>query len=243
MKYFLLFALCVFFGFSGLHAGEQEFAKKKPTVIIMLGGPGAGKGSQAVKLKEAFHLPHISTGDLFRENIKNNTPIGKKAKTYMDSGKLVPDDIVIDMLMDRVSRQDAIGGYILDGFPRTLAQAEALDTKLSPDVNVIVINLDVNDDIIVDRITGRLVCPKCGTPFHKIFKTPKVKGVCDECGATLQHRSDDSEEIVRQRLRIYHEQSEPLIAYYKEKGVLHTINGDQPFDKITEEIIKTASNN
>lgn len=206
------------------------------TVIILLGGPGAGKGTQAVRLADARGLPHISTGDLFRENLKAATPIGLKAKEYMDAGNLVPDAIVLDMLSERVALDDCRDGYLLDGFPRTVPQAESLDTRISSDDELFVINLEVGDEIIVERIAGRLCCRECGNIQHKTQSPPSVEGKCDACGGELYQRKDDSPEVVRERLRVYHEQTEPLVNYYSEKGVLKSIDGEREPDAVFEEL-------
>lgn len=195
-------------------------------IFILLGAPGAGKGTQAVRLSDQFQIPQISTGDLFRENLRSNTAVGQKAKSYMDKGLLVPDQVVLDMLFERISREDCCKGFILDGFPRTIPQAEALDRYLDTiDAQIVAINLDVPDQIIVERLTGRLVCEKCGAPYHKVFTPPKIPGVCDRDGATLIQRKDDSEEVVKDRLVVYHEQTEPLIGYYQKQGYLITVDG------------------
>ena len=169
-------------------------------VLILLGAPGAGKGTQAVRLADALSLPHVSTGDLFRENLSQGTPLGEKAKGYMDSGALVPDELVVDMLFDRVGRDDCGGGYLLDGFPRTVAQAEALGSRLGADDRVRVIDIEVPDSAIVERITGRLSCGGCGAVFHKTFNPPAAEGSCDRCGGALSQRADDSAEVVEKRL-------------------------------------------
>lgn len=208
------------------------------TIIIMLGAPGAGKGTQAVRISEKMHLPQISTGDLFRENLKNNTSIGQKAKSYMDKGELVPDDVVIDMLFERISRPDAQNGYILDGFPRTVPQAESFDKRLNGQGKVVALNLDVPDEMIVQRLAGRLTCSNCGAPYHISACLPKVSGICDRCQGTLIQRSDDKEEVIRKRLAVYHEQTEPLIAYYKKNGKLTTIDGTFGKEKTVELVDK-----
>jgi len=197
---------------------------EKPFVVILLGPPGAGKGTHAVELSKKLGLPHISTGDLFRENLKNNTQLGQKAKAYMEKGNLVPDDVVLDMLFARVSKEDCKKGYILDGFPRTIAQAKALKGKLK-DVDYIAINLQVEDEKLIERITNRIMCRSCGTPFHKIFLPPKEEGKCDKCGGELYQRDDDTEAVVKERLKVYHDQTEPLIEYYaNEEKVLSNVD-------------------
>ena len=195
--------------------------------VVMLGAPGAGKGTQAEKIAEEFNIPHISTGDIFRKNIKENTELGKEAKSYMDAGKLVPDELTVKMLLDRVNNDDCRDGYILDGFPRTIPQAEALDSKLyelGEDIDY-AINVDVPDDNIINRMSGRRACPRCGATYHIEYIPPKKDGVCDECGGELVIRDDDKPETVKNRLAVYHEQTQPLIDYYKKKDVLHVVDG------------------
>jgi adenylate kinase len=205
-------------------------------VIILLGPPGSGKGTQAVRLAKQLNIPHISTGDLFRENLSKQTDLGKKVKTFMDSGHLVPDELVLDMLFDRVSKQDCVAGYLLDGFPRTIPQAQSFDAHLSPNDELIVLNLDVADDVIIKRIAGRLSCKSCGAIQHKDFSPPKVEGKCDKCGGELFQRPDDKPEVVKERLRVYHTQTKPLIEYYAKKNVLHTVNGEQTPDTVAQEL-------
>jgi len=205
-------------------------------IIILLGGPGAGKGTQAVRLAAARELPHISTGDLFRENLRGATPIGLKAKEYMDAGELVPDEVVLDMLSERVAADDCRDGYLLDGFPRTVPQAEALDARVSSGDELFVINLEVADETIVQRIAGRLCCRDCGHVQHETQSPPRVAGKCDECGGELYQRKDDSPDVVRERLRVYHEQTEPLVHYYSEKGVLNSIDGERNPEAVFEEL-------
>lgn len=207
-------------------AFAMKHSEPPKTVIIMLGAPGAGKGTQAVRLSEELCIPQISTGDLFRENLRNNTPIGQKAKEYMDKGQLVPDNVVLDMLFERLKAPDTQKGYILDGFPRTIPQAEALDKRLSStNSKVIVISLEVPDEVIVDRLTARLVCENCGAPYHKTASPPKQEGICDRCGGKLVQREDDTEAVIRDRLKVFHEQTEPVKAHYQKKGSLIIIDG------------------
>lgn len=220
----------------------SSFVFGNPTnkqVIILLGAPGAGKGTQAQVLKEITCYPHISTGDLFRENLKNNTPIGQKAKSYMDKGALVPDEIVFEMLFDRLNRQDCAKGYILDGFPRSKDQAKVLDEALKGKADIIVLDIEVPDQVIINRLVHRVTCEKCQTPYHTILMPPKVSGICDKCGGKLIQRKDDTEEVIKNRLEVYHTQTEPLIQYYKEQGKLVIIDGTLPKDKITENIVKS----
>ena len=209
-----------------------------PKVIILLGGPGAGKGTQAVRLSAHCALPHISTGDLFRENLSNGTEFGNRAKEYMEAGKLVPDEVVLDMLFDRVSRDDCREGYLLDGFPRTVPQAEALDGRLGNSVDLQVLNLEVADEVIVDRIGGRLLCRNCDAIMHEQFNPPKTEGVCDACGGELYTRKDDTADVVLERLRVYHEQTEPLATYYGAKGLVKNVDGEQAPDAVFGELCK-----
>ncbi|MFZ0565303.1 MAG: adenylate kinase [Chlamydiales bacterium] len=197
-----------------------------PTVLIMLGAPGAGKGTQAIHLSDQLKLPRISTGDLFRENLKKNTDLGKQARAYMEKGELVPDPLVLSMLFKRVDQKDCKKGYILDGFPRTIPQAIALDEKLSAAKSqTIVLSLEVPDEEVVDRLTGRLICEVCQAPYHKKAHPPKQDKICDRCGGHLIQRADDSEAVVRDRLQVFHEQTEPLKEYYRVQEKLILIDG------------------
>lgn len=208
--------------------------------IIMLGAPGAGKGTQAVGIAKEYHIPHVSTGDIFRANIKKGTPLGQKAKSYMDQGALVPDDVTIGMLLDRIAEADCKNGYVLDGFPRTIPQAESLKKALAERDEKIdyAINIDVPDEEIELRMSGRRSCPKCGATYHIKFNPTKKSGICDECGGALVQRDDDKPETVKKRLATYHEQTQPLIAYYEADGVLKNIDGtkkpQEVFEAITE---------
>lgn len=195
--------------------------------IIMLGAPGAGKGTHAKKITEKFGIPAISTGDIFRENIKNGTELGKKAKEYMDAGNLVPDELVCDLVVDRLKQDDCKNGYILDGFPRTIPQAEALTAALAKDDDAIDYALEIflEDQAIIDRMSGRRVCKSCGATYHVVNIPPKTEGVCDECDGELIVRDDDAPETVKKRLDVYHEQTQPLIDYYKAKGILKEVDG------------------
>ncbi|MBQ1290474.1 MAG: adenylate kinase [Eubacterium sp.] len=206
--------------------------------IVMLGAPGAGKGTQAIMISEKFGLPHISTGDIFRSNIKNGTELGKEAKKYMDEGRLVPDELTVRILLDRVSREDCAGGYVLDGFPRTIPQAEVLTKELSAmgDAIDFALNIDVPDENIVNRMSGRRSCPSCGATYHIQYVPPKKEGICDECGNALILRDDDKPETVLNRLKVYHEQTQPLIDYYNAAGVLRTIDGTRDVDTVFNEI-------
>ena len=206
--------------------------------IVMLGAPGAGKGTQAQMMAEKFGLPHISTGDIFRANIKNGTELGKKAKAFMDAGKLVPDELTVEILLDRVKADDCAKGYILDGFPRTIPQAEVLTKEQSAmgDAIDFALNIDVPDENIVNRMSGRRSCPSCGATYHIQYVPPKKEGICDECGNALILRDDDKPETVLNRLKVYHEQTQPLIDYYNAAGVLRTIDGTRDVDTVFNEI-------
>lgn len=195
--------------------------------IIMLGAPGAGKGTQAKMIAEKYAIPHISTGDIFRANIKNGTELGKEAKKYMDQGKLVPDELTVKILLDRVAQPDCANGYVLDGFPRTIPQAEVLDKALCElgDKIDYAINVDVPDENIVNRMGGRRACVGCGATYHIKYNAPKVENTCDTCGSDLIIRDDDKPETVQNRLSVYHEQTQPLIDFYEKQGVLRTVDG------------------
>ncbi|WP_026504488.1 adenylate kinase [Butyrivibrio sp. NC3005] len=207
--------------------------------IIMLGAPGAGKGTQAQMICDKYSIPHISTGDLFRSNIKNGTELGKKAKEYMDKGQLVPDELTVQLLLDRVANDDCKNGYVLDGFPRTIPQAEVLDKELSGlgDKVDFAINVDVPDENIVRRMSGRRTCPKCGASYHIEHIPPKKEGVCDRCGAELIQRDDDKPETVQNRLSVYHEQTQPLINFYDEKAILKTVDGTKDLNDVFADIV------
>lgn len=206
--------------------------------IIMLGAPGAGKGTQAKKIAEKYHIPHISTGDIFRANIKNGTELGKKAKTYMDQGLLVPDELVCDLVVDRVQQDDCRNGYILDGFPRTIPQAESLDKALASfgETMDYAINVEVPDENIVSRMSGRRACVGCGATYHLVYAPTKVEGICDTCGAKLILRDDDKPETVLKRLGVYHAQTQPLIDYYNKKGILKEVDGTVDMEDVFKEI-------
>lgn len=207
--------------------------------IIMLGAPGAGKGTQAKMIADKYEIPHISTGDIFRANIKDGTELGKKAKTYMDQGLLVPDELVVDLVVDRVQKEDCKKGYVLDGFPRTIPQAESLDealTKLGEKIDY-AINVEVPDENIVKRMSGRRACVSCGATYHIVHIPTKVEGICDRCGAELILRDDDQPETVTKRLGVYHEQTQPLIDYYKKSGVLKEVDGTQDMSDVFAAIV------
>ena len=207
--------------------------------IIMLGAPGAGKGTQAKRIAEKYTIPHISTGDIFRANIKNGTELGKKAKEYMDQGLLVPDELTCDLVMDRIQQDDCKNGFVLDGFPRTIPQAEALDealTKIGQKMDY-AIDVDVPDEYIVSRMGGRRACLSCGATYHVEFNPTKAEGVCDACGAQTVLRDDDKPETVQKRLTVYHDQTQPLIDYYKNQGILKSVDGTQPMEAVFQAII------
>ena len=195
--------------------------------IIMLGAPGAGKGTQAKMIADKYAVPHISTGDIFRANIKEGTELGKEAKTYMDKGLLVPDELTVKILLDRVAKDDCKNGYVLDGFPRTIPQAEVLDKALAElgDAIDYAIDVDVPDENIVNRMSGRRACLACGATYHIVHIPPKAEGVCDRCGKELVLRDDDKPETVKKRLGVYHDQTQPLIDFYTKKGILKTVDG------------------
>ena len=208
--------------------------------IIMLGAPGAGKGTQAKKIAEKYQIPHISTGDIFRANIKGGTELGMKAKTFMDQGMLVPDEITIGMLMDRIVQEDCINGYVLDGFPRTIPQAESLTKALAERGEKVdyAINVDVPDENIINRMSGRRACLGCGATYHITFNPPVKEGICDTCGQELVLRDDDKPETVKKRLDVYHQQTQPLIDYYKNAEVLAEVDGTQPMDAVFQGIVE-----
>lgn len=207
--------------------------------IIMLGAPGAGKGTQAQRIAKDYGIPHISTGDIFRKNLKEETPLGLEAKTYMDRGALVPDDLTIRMLLARIGEADCRNGYVLDGFPRTVPQAEKLTEVLAQTGEKVDFALDVTvpDENIVERMSGRRSCPGCGRTYHIVYAAPQKEGVCDSCGAALVLRADDAPETVLKRLAVYHEQTEPLIAYYEGQGVLRRIDGTVSMEDVYAQIV------
>lgn len=208
--------------------------------IVMLGAPGAGKGTQAKMIADKYGIPHISTGDIFRANIKNGTELGMKAKTYMDQGLLVPDELVVDLVVDRVQQDDCKNGYVLDGFPRTIPQADALDdalVKLGQKMEY-AINVEVPDENIVNRMSGRRACVSCGGTYHLKHKPTKVEGICDACGGELILREDDKPETVQKRLVVYHDQTQPLIDYYTKKNILVDVDGTKNLEIVFSEIVK-----
>lgn len=212
--------------------------------IIMLGAPGAGKGTQAKKIAEKYGIPHISTGDIFRANLKAGTPLGLKAKEYMDKGALVPDSLTLELIMDRFANPDCANGYVLDGFPRTIPQAEALTEALKKNNDEVdyAIDVDVPDEVIVNRMSGRRACVNCGATYHIVFNAPKVEGKCDTCGADLILRNDDKPETVQNRLSVYHEQTQPLIDYYNGFGKLRSVDGTKEMSEVFEAIVGILEN-
>ena len=207
--------------------------------IIMLGAPGAGKGTQAKMIADKYNVPHISTGDIFRASIKNGTELGKEAKTYMDKGLLVPDELTVKILLDRVAQDDCKNGYVLDGFPRTIPQAEVLDKALTElgDKIDFAIDVDVPDANIIRRMSGRRACLACGATYHIEHVPPKAEGICDRCGEALVLRDDDKEETVKNRLNVYHEQTQPLIEYYTAKNILKTVDGTVDMQVVFDSIV------
>lgn len=211
--------------------------------LVMLGAPGAGKGTQAARLAQSFDIAHISTGDIFRTNLSQGTQLGKTAKAYMERGALVPDDVTVAMVEDRLSQPDAGRGFVLDGFPRTLPQAEAFDAMLARGNMKLnrAVHLTVPDAVLIARLTGRRVCAQCGATFHVEFHPPKREGICDACGAELVVRPDDQEETVRTRIAVYNEQTAPLVSYYLGRGILLTVDGEEAVEAITGFLVSALS--
>ena len=207
--------------------------------IILLGPPGAGKGTQAAGIVDKYNIPHISTGDIFRKNIKEGTDLGKKAKEYMDQGLLVPDELTVGLVTDRLSQDDCKNGFMLDGFPRNVSQAQQLGQYLnSVDLALDrVINIEVDKDILVGRAVGRRICKSCGATYHVEFNPPKVDGTCDVCGGELYQRADDNEETVSKRIQVYLDETKPLADYYSNEGIIANINGEQSIDKVFADIV------
>ena len=207
--------------------------------IILLGPPGAGKGTQAAGIVEKYNIPHISTGDIFRKNIKEGTELGKKAKGFIDQGLLVPDELTVGLVTDRIAQSDCEKGFMLDGFPRNVAQAQHLDKYLK-EVGISldkVVNIEVDKDILVGRAVGRRICKSCGATYHVEFNPPKVDGVCDVCGGELYQRADDNEETVSKRIQVYLDETKPLVNYYSKEGIIANINGQQSIDKVFADIV------
>lgn len=222
---------------------EANESEGKRLNLILMGLPGAGKGTQAEKISEKYNIPHISTGDMFRLAIKEGTPLGKKAKEYMDQGNLVPDEVTIGIVEERLNKADCQEGFLLDGFPRTIAQADALQKLLGNMKESIdyAIHVNVPEEKIIERLTGRRICPTCGSTYHTMYNPPKVEGVCDKDGTPLMQREDDTPETVKNRLAVNIEQTRPLLDFYDEKGCLVTINGDQDIDQVFKDIEQTLN--
>ena len=211
--------------------------------LILLGAPGAGKGTQAVALVKAKGLTHVASGDLFRDNLSRNTELGQTAKTYMDKGELVPDDVTVKMVLERIARPDCANGFLLDGFPRTIPQAEALDKALMAENKAIdkAISVAVPNEELIKRLSGRWICRGCQAPFHMVDAPPKESGKCDHCGGELYQRDDDNEETVRNRLNVYSNQTAPLIDYYRKQGKLLEVNGNQSVDAVSKEMLSALA--
>ena len=208
--------------------------------LVLLGPPGAGKGTQAAGIVERYNIPHISTGDIFRKNLKEGTTLGLKAKGYMDSGALVPDSLVVEIVIDRLTQDDTSEGYLLDGFPRTVAQAEALDEHLYGigDKLDYVLNIKVDPDVLIGRAVGRRICKNCGATYHVTFNPSKIEGICDKCGGPLYQRADDTEETVANRIKVYMDETLPLIDYYGQKDLCVDIDGQRDISNVFEDIVK-----
>lgn len=221
----------------------MEFEGERNVNLVLMGLPGAGKGTQAERIVEKYNIPHISTGDMFRAAIKDSTELGLQAKSFMDKGELVPDEVTIGIVRERLSQDDCSQGFLLDGFPRTVAQAEALE-KILTDLDrqlQYVINIDVDKNILMDRLTGRRICKSCGATYHLVFNPPAVNDVCDRCGGELYQRADDNEETVQNRLDVNLKQTQPLLDFYEAKGYVRNINGQQDINLVFEDINKLLS--
>lgn len=217
----------------------MESKQTQSRFIVLLGAPGAGKGTQAVYLEEVLGIPHVSSGDLFRENLRNETGLGKLARSYMDKGELVPDEVTIAMVKERLARPDCAGGVVLDGFPRTIAQAQALDEILAETGRRvgIVPYIKVPDDVLLARLAGRWTCRQCEAVYHELFNPPKIAGKCDACGGELYQRADDTPETQRRRIEVYFQQTTPLIEYYRDRGLLVEIDGAQSIERVQADLL------
>jgi len=231
----LFLSLLLAFGSFMSASVAQEVQK---TVIILLGAPGSGKGTQASELSKVKKIPHISTGDLFRDNLKNKTELGLQAQQYLDKGQLVPDSLVLDILFDRVSQPDCKHGYVLDGVPRNITQAHELEDYFRNKTNLIVVNLAVSDDIVINRLSGRLVCRQCNRVFHKDTSPLSKPGICDSCGGEVYQRNDDKPEIIKERLKVYHDQTKPLEKFYRDKGLLKEVDASKPSPEVLQQLIQ-----
>jgi adenylate kinase len=230
---FIILAICIY---PLTLIMEKMMNKDKKLIVILLGPPGSGKGTQSKLLSEALSIPQISTGDLFREHMKNDTPLGLKAKGFINAGELVPDELVLNMVDDRVATPDCQKGYLCDGFPRTVHQAEACEKTILKNAKVIVLNLVVNDDLIIKRAEGRELCKTCGAIYNRYFSPPQKEGICDKCGSPLYHREDDKVEVVKERLRVYNEQTKPLIEYYQKHHGLINVNGENSSELVFQDL-------
>jgi adenylate kinase len=216
-----------------------DTSTQDPLVIILLGPPGAGKGTHAAPLKEQLNIPHISTGDILREHIAEKTALGQKASDYINKGQLVPDNLILDMVFVRIAKEDCQDGYILDGFPRTIEQAEAFGRKIKNHAHLVVIHFKVPDNILIERISGRLACKTCKHVYHKHFSPPKKADICDVCRSYLFQRKDDTPHVIKKRLTVYHSQTQPLIDYYDQKSVLYDINAQKAPHEVYEDLLQT----
>lgn len=210
-------------------------------IVILMGPPGSGKGTQATRLCKELEIPHVSTGDLFRAHMKQGSPLGEKAKQYIEKGQYVPDDLVLDMLFDRVSNDDCKKGFLLDGFPRTIAQAQALSERLSPDSTTRVLFLKVDEEEVIKRLSGRRTCSNCGEIYHISEKPTKIEGACDRCQGELFQRADDKEDVISERLKVYHNQTSPVIDYYSSEGLVQVIDGSLPVDQVYTSLLESIN--
>jgi adenylate kinase len=233
---YLIFFVIIALGVIIMNNYKKESKQDKELIVIMLGPPGSGKGTYSNLLKKDLNLPHISTGDLFRENIKNETSLGKKAQEYIKDGKLVPDDIVVDMLFDFINKNNYKNGFILDGFPRTINQAITLDERVDNKANIVVINLEIDNQVLIDRITNRLSCPNCNSVYNKLYKPALKDNECDICQTQLIQRKDDCKEVIEKRLTEYDKQTKPLIEFYKDKGNLINIDANKDMTEVYSNI-------